>query len=219
MNATLINSFPPVHSYDSPRSWFLAAIIVLHVGFFWALSNGLIVETFPKKVTKTEVVTLEREPEAQPRPLRNLQVKARTDITVYVPTPPKGVIYETVKDDSTGLTDGGSDVGPVSESGSGPALPVIVEPRIDSRYFSEPVYPAADIRAEHEGTVVLSIEVLENGRVGSVRIERSSGYKSLDQSAARETRRWRFMPGTQDGRRLTMWRKIPVTFELKDKTR
>jgi protein TonB len=97
------------------------------------------------------------------------------------------------------------------------AGPLIVQPQGDARFpFTEPEYPIPDIRMGHEGTVWLSIEVLPNGRVGQVRIDQSSGFTRLDDSAVREARKWRMKPGTQDGVAIPMWKRVPVTFQLKD---
>jgi periplasmic protein TonB len=105
---------------------------------------------------------------------------------------------------------------PVIEDGDHvPRTPVISEPEFDPRIgFSEPAYPAAEIRAGHTGTVLISIYVLENGRVGEVRLDQSSGYKRLDESALREARRWRLTPAMRDGVPVAMWKQLPVTFRL-----
>jgi periplasmic protein TonB len=96
-------------------------------------------------------------------------------------------------------------------------MPVILQPQGDARFpFTEPEYPIADIRMGHEGTVWLSIEILPNGRVGQVRIDQTSGFARLDDSAVREARKWRMKPGTQDGIAIPMWKRVPVTFQLKN---
>ena len=96
------------------------------------------------------------------------------------------------------------------------AEPIVVQPEIDPRRgLSEPLYPAKEIRQEHAGTVILSVYVLGNGRVGEVRIEQSTGYPALDEAAAREARSWRLKPGTRDGVPVPMWKRIPITFRLK----
>jgi periplasmic protein TonB len=93
----------------------------------------------------------------------------------------------------------------------------VVEPEVDPRTgLSEPLYPSQEIRMGHAGTVVLLVEVLPNGRVGEVRLHRSSGFSRLDESAVREARRWRLRPGARDGVPTTMWKEIPVTFRLQD---
>src|SRR6185436_21078120 len=44
--------------------------------------------------------------------------------------------------------------------------PRIIEPELDARYpFSEPEYPVSEIRQGHEGTVLLALQILPNGRV------------------------------------------------------
>jgi protein TonB len=64
--------------------------------------------------------------------------------------------------------------------------------------------------------VWLSVEILPSGRVGLVRIDQSSGYPKLDESAAREARRWRMKPGMHDGVATAMWKRVPITFRLKN---
>ena len=41
MSATTVNAFPPLHAFNSSRGWFLALIVLLHAGFFWALTHGV----------------------------------------------------------------------------------------------------------------------------------------------------------------------------------
>ena len=97
------------------------------------------------------------------------------------------------------------------------AGPLIVEPQGDPRFpFTEPEYPVSEIRLGHEGTVWLSIEILPTGRVGLVRIDQSSGFVKLDDSAVREARRWRMKPGMQDGVATARWKRVPITFQLKN---
>jgi protein TonB len=110
-----------------------------------------------------------------------------------------------------------TEIGPPSLTGTEPgsAEPIITAPEIDPRIgLSEPPYPASEIRAGHAGTVLISIHVLENGRVGEVRLDQSSGYPKLDDSALREARRWRLKPAMRDGVPVAMWKQIPVTFQL-----
>jgi protein TonB len=107
---------------------------------------------------------------------------------------------------------------PISFTNTGdvsPPQPVVVEPRIDPRRgLSEPAYPSQEIRLEHEGTVLLSVQILANGRVGEVKLDKSSGYPKLDESALREAKLWRFQPGTRDGVAAAMWKQLPITFRL-----
>jgi periplasmic protein TonB len=213
MSAITINTFPSIHSFTSARSWFLALIVVLHVGFFWALSNGLSIGSFVDIPRRTVVDNLPV-PSKPTRPERVID-----DVPIrhaYTPRPEqprpqfeeeKGTSIEQVVD-APPLVERGPAVAPA---------PVVVEPEVDPRTgLSEPLYPSQEIRMGHAGTVVLSVEVLPNGRVGAIRIVQSSGFPRLDDSAVREARRWRLRPGAREGVPTTMWKEIPVTFRLQD---
>ncbi|NIT13315.1 MAG: TonB family protein [Candidatus Dadabacteria bacterium] len=80
----------------------------------------------------------------------------------------------------------------------------------------KPHYPLIARRRGYEGTVVLNVLVLENGRVGKVAIEQSSKYKVLDSAAIRAVNDWNFIPGKRNGVMLASWVKVPIRFRLND---
>jgi len=223
MTATTINTFPSLHSWSSPRSWALALIVLLHLGFFWVLTNGLSIH-MPTVFDPAPPVlipdTSMRTPPLAPKPIDDVKVITRDQVNVLPP-----VVDIPVPEDSTGVT--GVLVPEPTQPGDfrvggdvAPPAPVLVEPRIDSRRgLSEPYYPPADIRQGHEGTVVLSLHILADGRVGEVKLHSSSGFDRLDESAMREAKKWRFVPGTSDGSPLAMWKQVPITFRLNTVTR
>jgi hypothetical protein len=45
MSAITVNAFPPLHAFNSSRSWFMALIVLLHAGFFWVLTHGVTIGT------------------------------------------------------------------------------------------------------------------------------------------------------------------------------
>lgn len=217
MTATTINTFPSLHSWSSPRSWALAIIVLLHLGFFWVLTNGLSIsipqvfepappvliptEPQPPPPTPTRIIeppvnlVPQRLTYVEPEPIDLPQLDEAT-VAPYVPEPTQPGSFQEHGDVS-------------------PPAPVVVEPRIDSRRaLSEPFYPPGEIRQGHEGTVVLSLHILADGRVGEVKLAQSSGFQKLDESAMREAKRWRFIPGTSDGSPLAMWKQVPITFRL-----
>lgn len=215
MSTTTINTFPPLHALDSPKGWFLALIVLLHVGFIWAVNNGLSITKLILPPPKTEVNFYEpKQKPIPPEPVIDVEPKSLTPIvpTVVAPKP------EYAPDETptvTGTTSPNQNLPPISR-GETPRQPAIVEPAIPSSGLTQPLYPASAIRAGHSGTVVLSLEILVNGRVGQVRLVQSSGFAALDQSAMREARKWRFVPGTRDGVPVVRWKQVPVKFELKE---
>ncbi|HEX7012825.1 MAG TPA: TonB family protein [Steroidobacteraceae bacterium] len=211
-----IHAFPPVDIFRSVRGWMMAAIVLLHAGFFWALSNGLSIGSLIDPKPPLVLTPIEPSKKQLPKPvdLNRLPPRIGELEPVAVPPPePIAVVSQTAPLTTQVLTE----PLPAPAQGAGSNEPVIVEPKIDPRIgLSTPAYPVSEIRAEHTGTVILSVEVLPNGRVGRVRIEQSSGYPRLDEAAAREARTWRLIPGTRDGTAVPMWKRIPIVFRLTD---
>lgn len=71
-----------------------------------------------------------------------------------------------------------------------------------------PDYPAFSRKRKEEGTAVI-IAAVENGRVQSVEIEKTSGYDRLDNSALRAVKGWRFR---HEGRIRV---RIPFVFKIR----
>ena len=216
--STTVHAFPPLQSMTSPRGWVLAIIVGLHALFFWAFTAGLgprIVEF----VSSGTIQVIPPQERAQP-PARTLQPPEIKDNfiadDIVVPTP-DDPLMDPDRVTETAVQRTTTEMPPPQPAGETAKVntPVIEQPKLDSRLpLSEPDYPAGEIRDGHAGTVLLSVYVLENGRIGDVRVEQSSGFPKLDASAAREAKRWRMKPGTQDGRPMAMWKTIPITFRL-----
>ncbi len=99
-------------------------------------------------------------------------------------------------------------------SGSGGAGGTSAVPRYRSN--PRPPYPFQARTRGHEGLVVLTAEVREDGRVNSIRLKRSSGYSSLDQSALSTVRSWLFEPARRLGMAVASVVEIPVRFSIQD---
>lgn len=80
-----------------------------------------------------------------------------------------------------------------------------------------PEYPPASQRLREEGKVLLALYVDVDGRVKDGKVEKSSGYPLLDDSALQTAlRSWRFTPGQAEGKPVAMWHKVIVTFRCKE---
>jgi protein TonB len=78
----------------------------------------------------------------------------------------------------------------------------------------EPEYPEIARRCGYQGTALLRVRVLEDGRVAAVQIRESSGYQILDATASKAVWTWRFTPALAAGRPLASWVLVPITFRL-----
>jgi periplasmic protein TonB len=209
-----VNTFPPLHALNSPRSWFLVLIALLHLGFFWALTHGVSIGGI--HIEPKTIMELLPDAPRPPPPPSVVEVEPNVISRLFVPVVDPPVLrHEDAKPPIQVTSEPQPVPEPVVEKpGSGP---LIIEPVLDARFpLTEPEYPVAEIRQGHEGTVWLSLQILPNGRVGAVRIDESSGFVKLDESAAREARRWRMKPGTSDGAATAMWKRVPIRFQLKN---
>jgi periplasmic protein TonB len=96
-----------------------------------------------------------------------------------------------------------------------PPAPVI-QAKVGADFARKPglEYPRLAKREEWEGTVVLRAQVLPNGRVGSVSVQKSSGHSVLDDAALAASRTWSFVPATQGGQPVAGTVTFPVQFKL-----
>lgn len=79
-----------------------------------------------------------------------------------------------------------------------------------------PDYPWVARLRGYEGMVVLSAEINADGKVGALKLKRSSGFAVLDRSALETVKTWKFEPGKKMGRPISMWVDVPVKFVLKN---
>ena len=78
-----------------------------------------------------------------------------------------------------------------------------------------PRYPDSARRQGITGTTTLLFEVLENGRVGEVKVENTAGHPDLDQAAADAIKKWRFEPARRGNQPVAVWLRMPVKFVLR----
>lgn len=190
------------------RAGTVVAVGALHLGVIYALVIGLagpvwtaiedpplVGEQIPLPKPATVIETPVADPATRPQTVERDQ--GRSEVFVM----------------NTGnlRTDGGEIVLPPFDGGTvigDPPLP----PQLPTETFTpkrvRPIgqpglwvtasdYPAADLRAEHEGTTKFELSVGTDGKVESCRIIASSGWASLDNAAcAKLTKRGKFAAAT-----------------------
>jgi protein TonB len=96
-------------------------------------------------------------------------------------------------------------VGPVD-------LPEDAEPAVPSPDNISPEYPESARTAGKEGMVILKIVVLENGRVGEIKVLK--GEPPFVEAALAAVRTYRFQPAMLAGRPISIFRIVKVPFRL-----
>ena len=75
-------------------------------------------------------------------------------------------------------------------------------------------HPEASQRAGEEGTVSVQVFVSDSGEVRRARLMRSSGSDRLDNAAIESVLAWRFKPATDNGRNVSGWATVHVTYKV-----
>lgn len=108
-------------------------------------------------------------------------------------------------------------------SAPAPAAPVeppppepVAPPRSDASHLKNPapVYPMMSRRLREQGTVLIELTVLADGKATEVTLKKSSGYRRLDEAALEAVKRWKFVPAKR-GAMAIAWRYVqPISFSL-----
>ncbi len=91
-------------------------------------------------------------------------------------------------------------------------LPIISKPNF--LYKIAPKYPRRAQQKGHEGQVIIDATVDATGTIQNITVHQSSGFESLDKSALRAVKRWRFKPFSINGKNIQAVIRVPVNFTL-----
>lgn len=180
-------------------------VLLFHVVLIYGLMTGLaqkIVTSVTEPFKVEQIDTPPPPPDELPPP-----PPPTTEPPPFVP-PPDFVVDAPAQQSQNAITQTTTQVTPPR-----PDRGVRQDPR---HPVTQPDYPASSKRLEQEGVVGLLLYVGPDGRVQQVQVEKSSGYPALDQAAANEARRWRFIPAEKGGQPVADWYRISVRFRLED---
>src|SRR5215471_3721058 len=105
-----------------------------------------------------------------------------------------------------GPGEGGGVGGGVYRVGGGVTAPALLSK-------VEPEYSEEARKAKYQGTVLLYIQVDPTGKAVNMRVLHSLGL-GLDEKAMEAVKKWKFKPGTKDGKPVTVEAQIEVNFRL-----
>ena len=198
----------------------LGLVVVLHLLLFWAISSGL-ARAFVKKIQgPVEAVLLEDTkpdippPPPPPPPPKNLPPPPPAyvppvDVQVSAPAPVNAIAAVSATPQPPA---------PVVPTVTAPAVVAAPAVRtaavVNASNCEKPEYPSASRRLEEEGTVSLRFLVGTDGKVIQAEVEKSSGYKRLDEAARAGLSRCAFKPATVDGKPEQGWATMKYTWRL-----
>lgn len=211
----------------------LGLVVVLHLLFFWAISSGLARAVVKKIQGPVEAVLLEDAkpdippPPPPPPPPKNAPPPPPP---AYVPPVDVQVSNAAPSANAIAAVSAVPTPTPAPAPAPAPALvpaapptppapvvkaePVRVAAVVNSANCEKPDYPSASRRLEEAGTVSLRFLVGADGKVIQAEVEKSSGFKRLDEAARAGLSRCSFKPATVDGKPEQGWATMKYTWRL-----
>ncbi|MBK9520586.1 MAG: TonB family protein [Rhodocyclaceae bacterium] len=201
----------------SRRSASFAAVVVFHIVLVYALVNGLarkIVEVVQAPLETKIIEEVKPPPPDKPPPPPPPRMAA--------PPPPFIPPVEVRIDTPPPVQSSISAVSSVKPANEAPIpRPVVTGPSrspavVDASKCSKPAYPPASVRAQETGLVVLQFLIGADSSVIESKIERSSGFRRLDEAARQALSLCKFKAGTEEGKAVQSWARIEYLWKLDD---
>ena len=221
MNAATYSPTPPKRKLIG-----LAGVVVLHLVLFGAIQAGLNRTAPPKMPTVVQALLLEEKrselpplppPPAPPTPPAPALPKNSPPPPTTVP-PIEAPVAPASPNAIAAVT--AAPQTPAAPSAPAPAAaprasaPTRTAAGVNIAQCEKPEYPSASRRMEEEGTVALRFLVGADGKVIQSEVEKSSGYKRLDDAARAGLSKCQFRPATVDGKPEQAWTTIRYVWRL-----
>lgn len=194
------------------RSAGIFLVILIHVGLVVAIGSGLNVTAIFHEPPLFVVRTIDP-PKINPPPPTPIDTsKFIEEISTTQTTPPIIIVRTDPIIDTPPIQPP-----PITGNTEPRGGRQVIEAKVDPRHpLTQPNYPPVSRRLGEEGTVELSLYILADGHIGTVRIDRSSGFARLDEAAQQHAlTSWRLLPQQIDGVAGAGWQRITITFRLK----
>ncbi|OGA56246.1 MAG: hypothetical protein A3F77_18125 [Betaproteobacteria bacterium RIFCSPLOWO2_12_FULL_67_28] len=199
----------------------MVAVVAFHIVLGYALVEGLarkIVEVVRSPLDTKIIEEVKPPPDKPPPPPPKLVAPPPP----YIPPPDIQIQAPVTGPTITAVTQV-KPVAPVPPPARpAPPPPPPAKPRepvragavVDARDCEKPAYPSAALRANETGIVLLSFLIDVDGKVLQGKVERSSGYRRLDDAALNGLSLCRFKPATVDGKPERTWSRIEYQWKL-----
>ncbi|WP_292931510.1 energy transducer TonB [Noviherbaspirillum sp.] len=203
----------------------LGVILLLHVGFFYALQSGLLRQAaavLPREVVASfispEPAHQPPKPQAAPRTVPVVKkpvTRPRPAVPVVNTTPsPQAIAAPATPPAAPAPAEPAAPAITAPPSPAAPAMPRTITTGIEYLQAPQPEYPPIARRMGEQGKTILRVLVNEKGRPESVEVQKSSGSARLDEAARQAVLRALFKPFLDDGKAVAAYAIIPIRFQL-----
>jgi periplasmic protein TonB len=214
-----------------------AWVLLLHALLFWAVHVGLTRDVVQKMPTVVQALLLTDTPRETPPPPAAAPPTPTPPVVKPAPAqalqptpsaPPTPAIELPAVSTPTPSNAGLTVPPPAASQAAAPAAtasaaapsrattsaPTRTAAGVNVNQCEKPEYPSASRRLEEEGTVALRFLVGVDGKVIQSEVEKSSGFKRLDEAARAGLSKCQFRPALVDGKPEQSWASMKYTWRL-----
>lgn len=203
----------------------LGSIILLHVGFFYALQSGLLrqaAQALPQEVFASFIAPepapksdVPKPPPAAPKtvPVVKKSVPRPAPVAPAINPIPSQQAITAPSAAPPSPEPPAVTVPSAPRAAAAPAQPKTVS-GVEYIQPPQPEYPPISKRMGEEGKVLLRVLVNEKGRAERVDVHKSSGSARLDEAARRAAARALFKPHLEDGKAVAVYALVPINFSI-----
>ncbi|MDI9335218.1 MAG: TonB family protein [Cytophagales bacterium] len=230
----------PAKLSKTGKSKTLLLVLALHLGLAWLLQmvwqNRAAIQSAPAVVVAQLLQEFRAPPPPQPPAPKVASPQPKPLLPLQAPMPPSQIQQAlpaittapapavTANVPAQALADSAphapaavaSKAAPVAAAAVPAAAAVVVPAVVRGDSCDKPRYPPTSERLREEGVVSLKFLISENGQVVSGSVEKSSGYRRLDDAALAALRLCKFTPAMVDGKPRQEWSALRYRWELKD---
>jgi len=214
------------------EAWLLVLLALgMHALVGWGIWNRSDTQRKPKFSQEMELVRSQPEIKPEPPkpvpPPRKIEPPKAVEPPKPSPTAPAALrteAAETPQIHALAVAENLSaarTTGPVVAAPSAPPTPPKVEEPVteangSAAYLNNtpPAYPKAAQRLGLQGRVLLRVQVLASGQVGTLEVKQSSGKSLLDEAALAAVKNWVFTPAKRGKTPIDGWTQVPIEFRI-----
>lgn len=198
------------------------SVVLLHVGFIWALYSGLLTRAVELVVPAVVLSQFIGPPAKQASPQRPTPPQVKKPMskapTTAAPLPVATNDPTPVANAPLGIALAQPTSVPVAAPvAAAPVAPPAVQlPSSDADYLqnTRPPYPPISRRLNEQGKTTVRVLIGTDGLPQRAEINQSSGFSRLDDAALAAVMRWRYVPGKRGGVAEAMWFNVPINWVL-----
>jgi periplasmic protein TonB len=184
---------------------------VLHIALIYALVTGLARKVVEVIIPPLETKIIEEVKPPADKPPPPPPPKLAAPPPPFIPPPEVRIDAPAQMQNTITAV---STTKPAAEAPIRPAAPSRTAAVVEASSCAKPEYPPASLRAQETGIVVLSFLIGTDGLVHDSKVERSSGFRRLDEAARRGLGLCKFRPATIEGKPEQAWARIEYEWKI-----